>query len=131
MAVIVCCLAACGPDPAPSPEPTGAPETETADPLVNRVWMRDDPGNLPGRQRIFLDDGVLLSGSCWEPYRLSKWRRDGDERVIWTEDGVEIPAQVLELTPSGLRLRLALVSGTAEESYRLAETPWVCPDVPR
>lgn len=109
---------------APSPAP---PE----DPLTRTVWIRDDQPELPGGMRIFLPNGTLVMDSCWETYRLVEWQRDGDRAVRWSEDGMEIQAEVANLSPQELVLRLKLVDGPKEERYRAATVPFTCPDMPR
>ncbi|HKH46489.1 MAG TPA: hypothetical protein VKM72_17645 [Thermoanaerobaculia bacterium] len=81
--------------------------------------------------RVFLADGTLVMDSCWETYRLAKWRTLPDGAIAWEEDGAEIQAHVVEASETVLVLRLALVGGPTEERYRKAEVPYVCPDMPR
>lgn len=99
--------------------------------IANRVWVKDDSGELPGVIRIFLSDGTLVSDSCWETHRLSPWQMTGDTTLSWNEDGMDIPAEILSVTSSELVLKLNLVSGAVEEHYRAADVPYVCPDMPR
>jgi hypothetical protein len=80
--------------------------------------------------RIFLDDGSLLMDSCWETYRLARWKSIDRGRIELEEDGARIEATI-EATTDTLRLRLELKGETKNEAYRLAETPFVCPDMPR
>ena len=142
--VAVLLLAACGcstPDPSAEPggetnaaQPTAAstPSAAPALPFTDKVWVRSDSTGLPGVLRMFLSDGTLVMDSCWETYRLARWRALPDGAVVWEEDGAEIQAQVAEASETALVLRLALVGGgTAEEQYRKAEVPYVCPDMPR
>jgi hypothetical protein len=93
--------------------------------------MSATPEAPKGKMLVFLSNGTLVQDSCWETYRLSKWRRDGENRMVWEEDGVEIPAEILSLNDSDLRLRLTLVSSTVEASYTAAEAPYLCPDMPQ
>ncbi len=81
--------------------------------------------------QIFLDTGVLVSDSCWETYRLSNWRREGENKLVWEEDGMAIEAEIVSLSDSELKLRLALVSETVDQTYQAARSPYVCPDMPR
>lgn len=113
---------------------TAAPAVPTASSQaawVDRVWVRADATDLPGQMRIFLSDGTLVMDSCWEVYRLSAWRREGENGIVWSEDGQEIRAEVLETTGDALRLRLQLMDGPHEESYVPAEVPYVCPEMAR
>ena len=114
---------------APERTPPGA--SPAPDVLVNRVWLSSDAGAPPGKMRVFLDSGILVQDSCWETYRLSNWRRVGESRLVWEEDGKEIPAEIVASSESELRLRLTLVSETVEEVYQPAVGPYVCPDIPR
>jgi hypothetical protein len=99
--------------------------------LLDRVWRRTDGDGPPGVMRIFLRDGTLLSDSCWETYRLSRWSALPGGIVVWSEDGVDVRAVVEELTEDELVLRLELPSGAEAQRFAPAEAPWVCPDLPR
>jgi hypothetical protein len=149
-------LAACSQEaPRVSQDPTGAPkdgpstslraqpprDVEATDvdagdaeenPLLNRIWVRvTGAGDPPGAMLVFLDDGTLIQDSCWETYRLSEWRKAGDGTVGWSEDGMEITADVVAVDDEALALRLNLVGGAEEQRFKAAETPFVCPDMPR
>lgn len=126
LAVASCC--AC------SAPPLIAPAANTAtgdDQLVSKVWVAADGSAAPGTFRVFLPNGTLVMDSCWETYRLVTWRRVDDRRIEWTEDTARIEAQVAELTSDRLRLTLQLTNEVREETYRLAQVPTVCPDMPR
>ena len=141
-------LAACAPDAEPGSEAAGgaglaastdtlaepgaaAPTSEANPAWVDRAWVRADPTDMPGQMRIFLADGTLLMDSCWEVYRLAEWRRTGGDTIAWSEDGQGIRAVVMEQGEASLRLRLLLVDGTRDESYRPADVPYVCPEMSR
>lgn len=136
-------LVSCGcsaPDPDAAPvgdtnaaQPTAgsAPSASPALPFTDKVWVRSDSTELPGVMRVFLSDGTLVMDSCWETYRLARWRALPDGDVAWEEDRAEIQAHVVEVSETVLVLRLALVGGATEERYRKAEVPYVCPDMPR
>ena len=112
--------------------PVAAPPAPAATPVwTDRAWVRSDATDLPGRLRVFLSDGTLIQDSCWEVYRLSSWRQEEAGRIVWSEDGQEIRAEVTEASDQLLRLRLDLVDGPHEESYRPAEVPYVCPEMAR
>lgn len=81
--------------------------------------------------RIFLPDGSLVMDSCWETYRLARWKSIDSGRIEWNEDGARIEAAILQATADTLRLRLQLKGETKDEAYRLAQSPFVCPDMPR
>jgi len=99
--------------------------------LINRVWVSSESASAPGTMRVFLSDGTLLMDSCFETYRLAKWRALEGQRVAWEEDGIPIEAQIAELGAERLRLRLQLRGSTRDEAYRVAPSPYVCPDMPR
>lgn len=101
------------------------------DALMNKVWILADDDGRPGVMRVFLSDGVLIQDSCWETYRLSDWRRTGENALAWSEDGVEIEAKIDTLSANALTLRLRLRSEEKVERYRVAVSPYVCPDMPR
>jgi hypothetical protein len=98
--------------------------------LANRVWVKEDSGDLPGVIRIFLSDGTLVSDSCWETHRLSPWHMTSDSGLVWTEDGRDISAEIISVSATNLVLRVALADGPVEERYSAADVPSVCPDTP-
>ncbi len=100
-------------------------------PLVGRVWLSVDPGAPLGTIRIFLADGTLVMDSCFETYRLARWEVVDARRIAWQEDTARIEAEVDESTAGQLGLRLQLRQETKDERYRLADVPFVCPDLPR
>lgn len=111
-----------------------AEEVEAGDdnPLLDRVWVRqDDASGLPGSMHIFLSDGTLVSDSCWETYRLSKWQQVSETEIAWEEDGMAISADIASLTPEELVLTLKLVGGDEEQHFAPAEIPYTCPDMPK
>jgi hypothetical protein len=110
-------------------EAEDAAESETSNPLLNRVWVRADETGLPGPMQIFLADGTLVSDSCWETYRLSHWQQVSDTEISWDEDGMTINADIATLSASELVLRLHLGSQVQEQRYIPAAVPYVCPDM--
>lgn len=124
-------LAACGdrtpPPPAVATDSTGAPVTK----LVDRAWARAGGPYPPGSMQVFLSDGTLLSDSCFETYRLSRWREEGDGGIAWQEDGADIRARILSVDDTALVLELLLQSGTEQHRFVPATVPYVCPDLPR
>jgi hypothetical protein len=54
-----------------------------------------------------------------------------DQRLSWTEDGVEIGARIAGLTADHLTLELDLKGGPVVEHYTAAPVPSVCPDMPK
>lgn len=100
--------------------------------LTERVWQRTDTPDLPGSMQLFLSDGTLLSTSCWEGYRLSNWRMTGEDTLSWDEDGITIPATIVEIDEVSLVLDLTLVSGEIlTQTFEVAPVPFVCLDMPR
>ncbi|WP_323013647.1 hypothetical protein [Devosia sp.] len=113
------------------PESAGEAE-ETDNPLLNKVWVRIDADPaLPGPMQIFLADGTLVSDSCWETYRLSKWQQVSDMEISWDEDGTTINADIATLTHDELVLTLKLGEDVQEQHYISAQAPYVCPDMER
>ena len=114
-----------------SPAADQAPPTASRDALpsfVGKVWLSTDPSAAPGTLRIFLPDGTLVMDSCGETYRLARWRAIDERRIEWQEDTARIEAEVTQVSPDQLKLRLHLVRELKEENYRLAQVPFVCPD---
>jgi hypothetical protein len=103
---------------------------ERENPLLNKVWVRADADpSLPGPMQIFLGDGTLVSDSCWETYRLSKWQQVSDTAISWDEDGMTINADIASLSDTELVLNLKLGSEVQEQRFTVAEVPYVCPDM--
>jgi len=103
---------------------------ESENPLLNKVWVRADAdASLPGPMQIFLSDGTLVSDSCWETYRLSKWQQVSDSAISWDEDGMTINADIATLSDTELVLNLKLGSDVLEQRYVTAAVPYVCPDM--
>lgn len=103
---------------------------DRSNPLLNKVWVRADADDsLPGPMQIFLGDGTLVTDSCWETYRLSKWQQVSDSAISWDEDGMTINADIAELTETGLVLSLKLGSEVQEQRFVTATVPYICPDM--
>lgn len=109
----------------------GDVETDSDNPLLNKVWVQQGETASPGAAQIFLADGTLVTDSCWETYRLSKWQRVSDTAISWDEDGMTINADIVSLSPSELVLELHLGNDTVEQRFVPAEAPYVCPDIPK
>ena len=90
----------------PTGGPRGHPQQEPE--LVGKVWVSTDASAAPGTFRTI----------------------DG-RRIEWTEDTARIVAQITQLTGERLQLRLQLRGEVKEETYRPAQVPTVCPDMPR
>src|SRR5690606_31110429 len=92
--------------------PAGENERERANPLLNRVWVRQDDTSAPlGAMHIFLADGTMVSDSCWETYRLSHWQQVSETQISWDEDGMTISADIHSLSADELVLTLKLTGG--------------------
>ena len=99
-------------------------------PLLNKVWVRqDDDSGLPGVMHIFLEDGTLVSDSCWETYRLSSWQQVSESAISWDEDGMTINADITALSDTELVLNLKLGAEVLEQRFAPAAVPYVCPDM--
>ncbi|MET3924809.1 hypothetical protein [Devosia sp. 2618] len=103
---------------------------ESDNPLLNKVWVRSDADpSLPGPMQIFLGDGTLVTDSCWETYRLSKWQQVSDSAISWDEDGMTINADIASISDTELVLNLKLGKDVQEQRFAVAEVPYVCPDM--
>ena len=109
----------------------GDVDTDSDNPLLNKVWIQQGDTASPGAAQIFLADGTLVTDSCWETYRLSKWQQVSDTAISWEEDGMTINADIVRVSPSELVLNLHLVSENVEQRFVLADVPYVCPDMPK
>lgn len=111
---------------APSSSPTAVP-----DEFTNRIWLRSDSAGLPGVMVTFLSDSVLLMDSCWETYRVTRWRRSSDSTVIWQEDRDTLEAVVHVQPPNHMVLQVATRGGIHMQRYTRLDTAFVCPDMKR
>ena len=125
----------CATLPAMAEEQPGLADTdarENDNRLLNRVWVREgDESGMPGGMQIFLADGTLVSDSCWETYRLSRWERISETEITWDEDGIKINADISALTDDELVLSLKLGSEVLEQRFAPATVPYLCPDMPK
>ena len=113
-------------------EDTAIEDEDSDNQLLNTVWVRDqDDSASPGSMQIFLSDGTLVTDSCWETYRLSKWQQVSETSISWEEDGMTINADISSLTADELVLSLKLGSDVMEQRFVPATVPTVCPDMPR
>ena len=109
---------------------TSDDEANDSNPLLNKVWIRSGADEtLPGPMQIFLADGTLVTDSCWETYRLSKWQQVSDSAISWDEDGITINADIDTLTETQLVLSLKLGAEVLEQRYTTAAVPYLCPDM--
>lgn len=109
----------------------GDADTDTDNPLLNKVWVQQGETPSPGAMQIFLADGTLVTDSCWETYRLSKWQQVSDTAISWDEDGMTINADIVSVSPKELVLTLHLGSDNIEQRFVPAEVPYLCPEMPR
>jgi len=120
--------------PPPSATPVADSATDTPPPptpsFTDRVWLRADAGSAPGAMQVYLSDGTLISDSCFETYRLSSWRLEGED-LVWSEDEIDIRARLVSVDSNALVLRLMLRGGEEEQRFTAATVPYVCPDMPR
>lgn len=117
--------------PAMAEEPAIEDEGDTDNPLLNKVWVQQGESASPGTMQIFLADGTLVSDSCWETYRLSKWQQVSETAISWEEDGMTINADISSITADELVLSLKLGNDVVEQRFAPATVPTVCPDMPR
>nr|WP_314258800.1 hypothetical protein [uncultured Devosia sp.] len=126
----ICAMPANAQDAADPAEDATDEAGDTSNPLLNKVWVRADADeSLPGPMQIFLGDGTLVTDSCWETYRLSKWQQVSDTEISWDEDGMTINADIAELTETDLVLNLKLGSDVQEQRFTTATVPYLCPDM--
>lgn len=120
-----------GPSDNPSAATVPARQPAAKSALVDRVWVRSDSTGLPGVMRIFLSDSTLIMDSCWETYRLARWQMESDSTLRWREDAADIRATIRSVHDKELVLLVRLRTGSEEQHYRAAPTPYVCPDMKR
>jgi hypothetical protein len=116
---------------APQVAPAGDAALDPPPAWIGRVWVATDASAPRGAMRIFLADGTLVMDSCFETYRLSRWTLVDARRIAWQEDTARIEAEVMSPDPDQLILTVGLGSQNSVQTYRLAEVPFVCPDLPR
>jgi hypothetical protein len=130
------CERSTAPAEAPPPSATPVADSATNTPatptpsFTDRVWLRADAGSAPGAMQVYLSDRTLIADSCFETYRLSSWRLEGEE-LIWSEDGIDIRARLVSVDANALVLSVMLRGGEEEQRFTSATVPYVCPDMPR
>ena len=111
---------------------TQSDDSDDDNDLTNRVWVRSEESQLPSSLKTCLLDGPLVQHSCYETHRLSDWHQVSATSVTWNEDGIEIAADIVSLTPDELVLSLKLAGGATEEQHYVpSPVPYVCPDMPK
>ena len=124
-------LAGCGRLPVPAIGMPGATNQATAKLFENRVWIDEDPDAPAGSLRAFLTDGTLVMTSCTETYRLAPWRWVDEATLVWEEDGRNLRAEVAMVEKTAMVLVIDLGEETLTQRFRAAQSPVVCPDLPR
>jgi len=113
------------PPPAPAPPPQQLV-------LLNKVWRVTAPTGKPlGSMYLFLPDGTLLMTSCVETYRLAKWSANADGTLTITEDAATTYRATYQAADRTAKLTFALKNESMSVDLRVAETPFVCPDLRR
>jgi hypothetical protein len=126
------------PGPAPADAVVAQPAEIVAQPveiapappaIENVIWFRDDAGAPPGEIRVFATDGSLLMDSCYETFRIARWRRVDGDTIAWTEDASEIIAEIANATASNLTLVLHLRNETVTQSWSRKDGEFLCPSI--
>lgn len=100
--------------------------------LTNRIWIEASPTNgMPGVMKTFLSDGTLLQDSCWEAYVLSEWQASGPTKITWSENGMQISADVISISTVELVLEIGVGKAKEQHIYLAAKTPYLCPEMPK
>jgi hypothetical protein len=109
----------------------GSGNEGTAELLEDRVWIDEGADAARGTLRAFLSDGTLVMTSCVETYRLAPWRWVEGGRLVWDEDGRTVHAEVAMVGRGALVLVIEPEGESITRRYRAAQSPEVCPDLPR
>ena len=127
----IACACSSPPPSLPQVAPPAPPEPRHAR-LLDKVWRVTAPAGKPlGSMYIFMSDGTLLMTSCVETYRLAKWRADPDGKLTVSEDPATTYRVSLEFHGSDVKLRFELKNEVVDLWVRVADTPFVCPDLRR
>jgi len=114
-----------------TPPPAQAPPPQQLV-LLNKVWRVTAPTGKPlGSMYLFLPDGTLLMTSCVETYRLAKWSANADGTLTITEDAATTYRATYQAADRTAKLTFALKNEQLSVDLRVAETPFVCPDLRR
>ena len=115
-----------------TPPPPPAPLSSQQVVLLNKVWRVTAPAGKPlGSMYVFLPDGTLLMTSCVETYRLAKWSANADGTLTITEDAATTYRATYQAADRTAKLTFALKNEQMAVDLRVAETPFVCPDLRR
>ena len=114
---------------APPPPPVTPPQQVV---LLNKAWRVTAPAGKPlGSMYLFLPDGTLLMTSCVETYRLAKWSTNSDGTLTITEDAATTYRATYQASDRIAKLTFALKNEQMSVDLRVADTPFVCPDLRR
>ena len=69
--------------------------------------------------------------SCVETYRLAKWSANADGTLTITEDAATTYRATYQAADRTAKLTFALKNDQMSVDLRVAETPFVCPDLRR
>ena len=78
-----------------------------------------------------MSDGTLVMTSCVETYRLAPWRWVEGATLVWEEDGRNLRAEVALVEKGALALVMDIGGETVTKNYQAAQSPVVCPDLPK
>ena len=113
----------------PPPAPVTPPQQVV---LLNKVWrVTAPPGKPLGSMYVFLPDGTLLMTSCVETYRLAKWSANSDGTLTITEDAATTYRATYQAADRTAKLTFELKNERMSVDLRVADTPFVCPDLRR
>lgn len=115
--------------PVAQPQAVAPSDSDALPAFVGKIWVSVTPGHARGSILVFLPDKSVLRGSCWEPFRVSKWGIISDNRIRWIEDTIPIEAEYSQ--PSARELELRPVGTKTREDYVTISVPYVCPSMPR
>ena len=124
-------LAGCSHVGLPKVAMPGSGNKGTAALVENRVWIDQDPEAARGTLLAFMSDGTLVMTSCVETYRLAPWRWVEGGTLVWEEDGRNLRAEVALVEKGALALVMDIGGETVTKNYQAAQSPVVCPDLPK
>jgi hypothetical protein len=103
----VSCGRAPPPEPTPAPAPAAKPApAKDAASFVNRVWeVVESPQVAKGSLRVFLPDGRLVMSDPSSTPVFGSWRQV-DGKLTITEEGIDYPVDIVELSDSAFRIRI-------------------------
>jgi hypothetical protein len=114
---------------APSALPPANVAARPAASIENVIWFQEGADAPLGAIEVFASDGALLFDSCYETFRIARWRRIDDDAIAWVEDAAEITADILEVTASSLTLTLHLKNETITRVFSRRDGEYLCPSI--